>query len=82
MICVDLQPLSYIEDEGFKMLMKASEPRYVIPSRATFRNELIPKLYNEILSSLKSMIKEHICVTTPLLVSQQMPGRLPMLQVI
>lgn len=53
MICVDLQPLSFTEDAGFRSLMKTAESRYVPPSRSTFRNKLIPELYASVLTKLK-----------------------------
>jgi hypothetical protein len=33
MICLDLQPLSMVEDSGFRSLMSEAEPRFVIPTR-------------------------------------------------
>lgn len=59
MLVVDMQPLSFVEDTGFKSLMKTAEPRYIIPSRSTFRNKLIPELYQQALEDLKLDIKQH-----------------------
>lgn len=60
MLCTDLQPLSFTEDFGFRSLMKKAEPRYTIPSRATFRRKLIPELYEKTLSKLKEELKQHM----------------------
>lgn len=60
MICQDLQPLSFVEDEGFRALMSKLEPRYVIPSRSVFRNKLIPDLYDDVLLLVKQTVKEHL----------------------
>ena len=70
MICVDLQPLSIVEDIGFRRLMSTSEKRYVIPCRKTFRTKLIPELYQAILEKLRLAVKEHcvdggtVCIST------------------
>jgi hypothetical protein len=74
MICVDLQPLSFIEDVGFRSVLKATEGRYVIPSRVTFRNKLIPELYTKVVDKLRTEISTHmfadkenlglVCITT------------------
>lgn len=60
MICLDLQPLSFTEDIGFRYLMSQAEPLYSIPSRATVRNKLLPELYNDILARLKNDISMHM----------------------
>lgn len=60
MICTDLQPPSFTEDKGFRDFMKAAEPRYTIPSRATFRNILIPNLYTEVMKKLTAELQGHM----------------------
>lgn len=47
MICIDNQPYSMVEDQGFKRLMSYLEPRYNIPSRKYFSTKLIPQLYEK-----------------------------------
>lgn len=59
MIYKDLQPLSIIEDEGFRELLEVCEPRYVLPSMATFRNNIVPATYKDASNQLKSIIKAH-----------------------
>lgn len=60
MLVLDLQPTSFTEDSGFRALMKTTESRYVIPSRSTFRNTLIPDLYSEILSKVRGVVEDHM----------------------
>ena len=60
LICLDLQPFSVTEDHGFKYLMSQAEPRYVVPSRASFRNLHLPRLYKTTLEKLKQEIAEHM----------------------
>lgn len=43
MIARDLQPYSIVDDRGFRDVLKAAEPRYVMPARKTFSQEIIPK---------------------------------------
>lgn len=59
MIFVDLQPLSFINDVGFINLMKETERRYVIPSRKSFRNRIIPGLFHQSVKGLKDKIKRY-----------------------
>ena len=53
---LDLQPLSIVEDTGFQELMSEAEGRFVLPSRNTFRNNILPKLYNDAAAKLKTKI--------------------------
>lgn len=55
MIYKDLQPFSIVEDDGFRDLMRTAEPRYVIPSRKSFRYSIIPALYNQVKTELASI---------------------------
>jgi len=45
MIAQDLQPLSVVEDSGFREFIKALDPRYTLPSRSQIRNKLLPGEY-------------------------------------
>jgi hypothetical protein len=53
MICKDLQPYSIVDDPGFRAVLKAAEPRYVMPSRKTFTDEIIQKLYAETTAAVR-----------------------------
>lgn len=59
MIFCDLRPLSIVEDEGFRGLMSCAEKRYIIPSRTTFRMEIIPRLYNQCREIVKQDISNY-----------------------
>jgi hypothetical protein len=54
MICRDMQPFSIVEDLGFRDVLKAAEPRYLMPSRKTFSTELIPQLFSKTVDVVKS----------------------------
>lgn len=45
MIDLDYQPISIVEDYGFKKVIAAAEDRYVLPSRKLLSQKLIPELY-------------------------------------
>ena len=59
MICLDLQPLSMVEDSGFRSLMSEAEPRFVIPARKSLRNNIIHTLYASATAKVKDNIAEH-----------------------
>ena len=45
MLAVDCQPLSMVEDVGFKRVLQILEPHYKCPSRKYFTDTIIPKIY-------------------------------------
>ena len=47
MIVKDLQPISMVEDQGFRHFMKVVDPQYQIPSRKSMMIGEIPKLYEQ-----------------------------------
>ena len=52
----DLRPLSTVEGEGFRNLIKTLEPRYNVPCRKTFTETHLRAKYNTIVNSLKAQI--------------------------
>lgn len=66
MICKDNQPLSIVEDKGFKKLINHLEPRYIIPSRKHFAHKVIPEMYEEEKIKVEKLLEktEFIGVTT------------------
>ena len=70
MIALDVQPISIVEDSGFKELLTTIEPRYCLPSRPYIRNE-IDLLFTEVKTKMKELIAgEFISVTTDIWTSQ------------
>ena len=49
MIVTDLQPLSIVEDAGFKKLLETVDSSYQLPSRSMITRRL-PELYTDIKS--------------------------------
>ncbi|XP_043262245.1 E3 SUMO-protein ligase ZBED1-like [Colletes gigas] len=60
MMTRDLQPYSLVDDDGFLTLMKIAEPRYKIPSRTTFSQTIIPKMYEDLKVHVKNEISTAI----------------------
>ena len=64
MIVTDLQPLSIVEDAGFKKLLETVDSRYQLPSRSTITR--LPELYTDIKAKLQKQLDTtaHIALTT------------------
>lgn len=56
MITKDIQPFSLVEDRGFRALTTYLEPRYVIPSRKTFRDQILPGKYAQVRQKLLNLL--------------------------
>ena len=57
-IIQDLRPLSVVEESGFRDMIKTLDPRYTLPSRPYFSESVIPKMYEETASEVKSSLAE------------------------
>jgi hypothetical protein len=51
-ICKDALPISLVENDGFRSLIRTLEPRYIMPSRKHLSKQVIPKLYGNVKESL------------------------------
>jgi hypothetical protein len=58
MICLELQPVSIVEDKGFKDFVSCLQPSYNIPDRRVLRNSIIPDLYMSQKSDLQRRLNE------------------------
>jgi len=66
MITSDNQPYSFVENAGFRNLMEKAQPRYNIPSRNYFKEDVIPKLFEKCKAKLATLLNkaEAVSVTT------------------
>ena len=66
MLAVDCQPLSMVEDVGFKRVLQILEPRYKCPSRKYFTDTIIPKVYTGMKGEVSKLLggAKHISFTT------------------
>nr|XP_054592602.1 zinc finger BED domain-containing protein 4-like [Nothobranchius furzeri] len=56
-IVLDDQPLSVVENEGFRSLIEHLEPRYSLPSRTYLSETALPELYNRVSAKLAGKLK-------------------------
>ncbi|KAI2655629.1 Zinc finger BED domain-containing protein 4 [Labeo rohita] len=57
-IVLDAQPMSFVEDEGFRRLLEYLEPRYSLPSRKYFSETALPELYKKVCEHISKEIKD------------------------
>ena len=55
-IAKDMQPLSTVDDKGFRHLLHTIEPKYEPPSRKAITTNYIPKLYHETRERMKGKV--------------------------
>ncbi|XP_038157148.1 zinc finger BED domain-containing protein 4-like [Cyprinodon tularosa] len=74
-IALDDQPLSVIEDIGFRRLLSVLEPRYEIPSRQYITDRELPKLYDFVKRHIQSLLQDvsAISLTTDIWTSSVSP---------
>lgn len=56
-IVLDDQPLSVVENVGFRDLMEHLQPRYNLPSRKYLSETALPELYNQVSTKLAAELK-------------------------
>ena len=66
MIALDNQSFLLVEDIDFERLLQVLEPRYTLPSRKYLIEKILPVVHDEVMSQVKSEIKEvtHFSFTT------------------
>lgn len=66
MMCFDLQPLSVVENKGFRKLLNHLEPRYTIPTLKTFSKRVLVEMYEETYKKVKAelTLANHVAITT------------------
>ncbi|KAK3863764.1 hypothetical protein Pcinc_030486 [Petrolisthes cinctipes] len=60
MITLDLQPVSIVEDPGFKELVRELDHKYEIPSRRSLMRSKLPTLYQHTKELVKSALKDAV----------------------
>nr|XP_008118601.1 PREDICTED: zinc finger BED domain-containing protein 6-like [Anolis carolinensis] len=56
MLAVDMQPLSYVDNEGFRRLMATAQPRWKIPSRTFFATKAVPELSKVVSRAVRQVV--------------------------
>ena len=60
MIALDDQPLSMVEDRGFRQLLEHIEPRYSLPCRRYFSDVSLPALYEVVATHIHKMLDSSV----------------------
>ncbi|KAF0714432.1 Uncharacterized protein FWK35_00032648, partial [Aphis craccivora] len=58
MIAEDLQPLSIVENEGFRNMVKLLDSRYQIPSRRALGRTIIPSIYSNVRNKVQALLND------------------------
>lgn len=58
MVVLDLQPYSFVEDRGFKALMKEAVPGFSLPSRTKSSGVLVPPLYDDTRAKIRFQLRK------------------------
>ncbi|KAJ8879898.1 hypothetical protein PR048_020518 [Dryococelus australis] len=68
MLCLNKLPYSFVETEGFRVLMSKTCPEYEIPCGKFFANTLIPDMYEEAEAKVSEILNsaEEMCITLDL----------------
>ena len=76
LIAQDMQPISVVENEGFRRLLHVMDPRYQLPSRSTITRALLPQKYEVVKSIVKAELNQtqYVALTTDLWTSNQTVG--------
>ena len=66
MIALDCHPFSIVEDEGFTRLLLELEPRYTLPSRRYFTENVVTKIYENLKKEVSQAVSgvEYFSFTT------------------
>jgi len=66
MIVKEYHPFSVVEDVEFRNLIKMLCPNYIIPSRKTVTQSLMPQLFNMTVECVKDTLNNGsaVCLTT------------------
>lgn len=66
MIVKEYHPFSIVEDKEFRNLINMLSPSYIIPSRKTVSNSLLPQMYEVVVQNVKLQLQNvsAVCLTT------------------
>lgn len=75
MIAEDEQPISMVEDSGFRKLLHELQPKYQIPSRKYFTDRILPEMFNNLKINIEEnlILSDKISFTTDIWTSEFNP---------
>ncbi|KAI2655350.1 E3 SUMO-protein ligase ZBED1 [Labeo rohita] len=62
-ICLDEQPLSVVEDKGFRRLLSCLDPRYDPPGRKYLTDVCFPRLYQTVNTNIDRLLKDSVYIS-------------------
>ncbi|XP_073700781.1 zinc finger BED domain-containing protein 4-like [Garra rufa] len=62
-ICLDEQPLSVVEDKGFRRLLSCLDPRYDPPGRKYLTDVCLPTLYQTVNTNIDRLLKDSVYIS-------------------
>ena len=62
-IAKDMRPITVVRNAGFRAFVKELDPRYVLPKSDTIRNELLPKIYSDVMNQVQDILDKVQFVT-------------------
>ena len=76
LITIDMQPLSIVDDMGFRKFVHALDPRYILPSRRDLTRRLLPAKYEDAVNNLKKDLEDTpwVSLTTDIWTSRGTKG--------
>ncbi len=68
MVAIDLQPLTTVENKGLTRVLSLLDKKYRMPTRRTLTTRLLPELYNEEKTKIKTILQKTkgLSITTDL----------------
>lgn len=57
MLALDLLPVSFVDNKGFKTMMSVSHPGYAIPCKRSVSKELLPNMYKRIADNIMNELE-------------------------
>ena len=65
MIVKEYHPFSIVEDSEFRKLINMLSPTYIIPSRKTVSNSLLPQMYESVVQKVRTQLQNvsAVCLT-------------------
>ncbi len=61
-MALDMRLFSVVENDGFTHLLSVLEPRYQLPSRLHFNQNVLPHLYSEVRAKLVKDLSNDKCI--------------------
>ncbi|KAK6175819.1 hypothetical protein SNE40_014206 [Patella caerulea] len=59
----DMRPISTVESSSFREILREAEPKYTLPSRTSFRESILPKMYDDTRAKVKQEITKAMDVS-------------------